>query len=134
MNTPLPKPTDPVTNKPNNQGAQAAVPPDKDTKVTPAPNEIGRSVAPAGGPKMEGVNPNLAPKETAPEPPKPELNPPAPGIKPPVAPVPKIGKSPVPAETSQRLLQNQVDQRLHQSLGMKIVSQKLLRPKAILKN
>lgn len=102
MNTPLPKPTNPTQNKPQDKGASAPVPPNKDTKVAPTPTDIGRSVAPAGVPKMEGANPNLAPKQTAPpEPSKTVEKPPAPGIKPPVAPAPKLGESPTPPAPKQ---------------------------------
>lgn len=60
MNTPLPKPTNPAQNNSPKAG---------DSPVVLDPGKIGRSIAPTGVPKMEGVNPNLAPKpETLPKP------------------------------------------------------------------
>ncbi|MCC6710736.1 MAG: extracellular solute-binding protein, partial [Candidatus Pacebacteria bacterium] len=67
MNTPLPKPTDPNSaNKSVGPGSS----PMPANPVMPDPAKIGRSVAPAGVPKMDGVNPNLAPKlDQSPSPP-----------------------------------------------------------------
>lgn len=66
MNTPLPKPSAPTPNKPPANVGGAPVPPASNQAGTPDPTKIGRSVAPTGVPKMEGVNPNLAPKTEVP--------------------------------------------------------------------
>jgi len=93
MNTPLPKPTDPNSaSKPVASGANPV--PAKPT--APDPAKIGRSVAPTGVPKMEGVNPNLAPKLDQPLPP-PALKtetPPNPGQPVPTINIPQV-KNPV---------------------------------------
>ena len=62
MNSSLPKPTDPKQDM-------------------PTPAKIGRSVAPTGVPKLEGINPALAPKNTVP----------------PAAPAPVEAANPIPA-------------------------------------
>ncbi|MFZ5438328.1 MAG: extracellular solute-binding protein [Patescibacteria group bacterium] len=68
MNTPLPKPSEPTSNQStsNSGGSVGSPTPNNNQPVFPDPAKIGRSVAPTGVPKMEGVNPNLAPKTEEP--------------------------------------------------------------------
>ena len=83
MNTSLPKPTNTVNNNAptgTNKGANSSnsgtvspsgttisatpkAPPQKIDNTANTPTSIGRSVAPTGVPKMEGINPSLAPKQ-----------------------------------------------------------------------
>jgi len=91
MNTPLPKPTAPDAT--STQLPQSSSVGDKNIAIDPA--KIGRSVAPTGVPKMEGLNPNLAPKLDV----TPEISS-APAIKPEAKPTltppVKHGLQPVP--------------------------------------